>query len=258
GGYAPLGALCERGGILFVFDGAELGESPMAVKGHFLIRLAALTGLLAAGVGLVLVALSLQGASLRSWSDLAPNFQSFNIKDLGLGLILVGGLLALVGLVVEIKVSLGAVAGQRGAFGSNVILQILLAAVLLAGLNVFSFQHSLRWDWTRDHQFTLSPELQSRLSQLRDKTKIVVLERHVALGQLGDKPDNFDSAAERKVVEKVKDLVDQFQEMGPQFAVTVLDVQEEGYQDKLNDVTRDDKNLRAAIDQAPDNTIFFS
>jgi hypothetical protein len=230
----------------------------MAARGHFLIRLAALTGLLTAGVGLVLVALSMQGASLRSWSDLAPNFQSLTIKDLGLGLILIGGLLALMGLVVEIKVGLSAVAGQRGAFGSNVILQILLAVILLAGLNVFSFKHYLRWDWTRDHQFTLSPELQNRLGELRDKTKIVVLERHVALGQLGDKPDNFDSAAERKVVEKVKDLVDQFQEMGPQFEVTVLDVQEEGYQDKLNEVTREDKNLRTAIDQAPDNTIFFS
>jgi hypothetical protein len=230
----------------------------MAVKGHFLIRLAGLTGLLAAGIGMVLVALALQGAPLRSWSDLAPNFQSLGIKDLGLGLILLGGLLALVALVVEIKVGLSGVAGQRGAFGLNVVLQILLAVVLLAGLNAFSFKHYLRLDWTRDHQFTLSPELRSRLSELRDKTKIVVLERHVALGQLGDKPDNFDSAAERKVVEKVKDLVDQFQEMGPQFEVTVLDVQEEGYQDKLNDVTRDDKNLRAAIDQAPDNTIFFS
>src|SRR5438128_9094116 len=230
----------------------------MAVKGHFLIRLAGLTGLLAAGVGLVLVALALQGAPLRSWNDLAPNFQSLGIKDLGLGLILLGGLLAFVALIVEIKVGLSAVAGQRGAFGSNVVMQILLAVILLGGLNAFSFKHYVRFDWTGHHQFTLSPELRSRLSELRDKTKIVVLERHVALGQLGDKPDNFDSAAERKVVEKVKDLVDQFQEMGPQFEVTVLDVQEEGYQNKLNDVTRDDKNLRAAIDQAPDNTIFFS
>src|SRR5206468_8909919 len=230
----------------------------MAVKGHFLIRLAGLTGLLAAGVGLVLVALALQGAPLRSWNDLAPNFQSLGIKDVGLGLILLGGFLAFIALIVEIKVGLSAVAGQRGAFASNVVVQILLAVILLAGLNVFSFNHFLRFDWTRHHQFTLSPELRSRLSELRDKTKIVVLERHVALGQLGDKPDNFDYAAERKVVEKVKDLVDQFQEMGPQFEVTVLDVQEEGYQDKLNDVTRDDKNLRAAIDQAPDNTIFFS
>jgi len=173
-------------------------------------------------------------------------------------LILIGGLLALLALLVEIKVGISAVAGQRGAFGLNVILQVLLAIALLAVVNAISFHHYLRFDWTRGNQFTLSPELRARLGELRDTTKIVVLERHVALGQLGDKPDNFDSAAERKVVEKVKDLVEQFQEMGPQFEVSVLDVQEEGYQDKLDDLTRDDKNLRAAIDEAPDNTIFFA
>ena len=227
----------------------------MAVKWHFLLRLIGLTGLLAAGVGLVLVALVLQGAPLESWRSLSPNFESPEIKDLGVGLILIGGLLALLALLVEIKVGISAVAGQRGAFGLNVILQVLLAIALLAVVNAISFHHYLRFDWTRGNQFTLSPELRARLSELRDTTKIVVLERHVALGQLGDKPDNFDSAAERKVVEKVKDLVEQFQEMGPQFEVSVLDVQEEGYQDKLDDLTRDDKNLRAAIDEAPDNTV---
>ncbi|HEV2946509.1 MAG TPA: hypothetical protein VGX70_03985 [Gemmataceae bacterium] len=232
----------------------------MAVKWRFLIRLLGLTGMLAAGVGLVLL-VGLAGAghgiSLH-WTDLAPNLQSLGMKDLAVGLVLLGGFLAVLALVVEIKVGINAIAGQRGAFGFNVILQILLAVVLLAGLNAFSFHHYLRFDWTRDREFTLSSELRTRLSELRDKTKIIVLERHVALGQLGDKPDNYDSAAERKVVEKVKDLVEQFQEMGPQFEVTVLDVQEEGYQDKLDDLTRNDKELRSAIDDAPDNTIFFS
>jgi hypothetical protein len=228
----------------------------MAVR--FLIRLMGLTGLLAAGVGLVLVALVLQGAPVESWRSLTPNFQSPGMKDVGVILILVGGFLAFIALLVEIKVGISAVAGQRGAFGFNVILQLMLAVVLLAGLNAFSFHHYLRFDWTRDRQFTLSPDLRTKLAELCDPTKIIVLERHVALGQLGDKPDNYDSAAERKVVEKVKDLVDQFQEMGPQFEVTVLDVQEEGYQDKLDELTRNDKELRSAIDEAPDNTIFFS
>jgi ABC-type uncharacterized transport system len=230
----------------------------MAVRGHFLIRLMGLTGLLLASVGLFLAIHVLPSDPLQIWVHLTSESVFRGIKILAVGLTVCGGLLALIALVVEIKVGLRAVAGQRGAFGSNVVIQILLAIILLAGLNAFSFKHYLRWDWTRDRQFTLSPELRNRLSELRDKTKIVVLERHVALGQLGDKPDNFDSAAERKVVEKVKDLVDQFQEMGPQFEVTVLDVQEEGYQDKLDELTRNDKNLRVAIDQAPDNTIFFS
>jgi hypothetical protein len=230
----------------------------MSVRWHFLIRVLGLTGLLAAGVGLVLVALVLQGVPLENWRNLTPNFQSPGIKDIGVALILIGGILAIVGLLVEIKVGVSAVAGQRGAFGFNVILQVLLAVAVVAVLNAISFHHYLRFDWTRDRAFTLSADLRSKLGELRDKTKIVVLERHVALGQLGDKPDNYDSAAERKVVEKVKDLVEQFQEMGPQFEVTVLDVQEEGFQDKLDELTKNDKNLRKAIDEAPDNTIFFS
>src|ERR1700757_3708373 len=99
----------------------------MAVKWHFLIRLLGLTGLLGAGVGLVLVALVLQGAPLESWRSLYPNFQSPGIKDLGVGMIAIGGFLALVALLVEIKVGISGVVGQRGAFGLNVILQIVLA-----------------------------------------------------------------------------------------------------------------------------------
>jgi hypothetical protein len=230
----------------------------MAVKWRFLIRLIGLTGLLAAGVGLVLATNVVPYDPLQSWKTLTTDFRNARLPEISLGLISIGGILALLALFVEIKAGLSAVAGQRGAFGFNVILQILLAVVLIAGLNAFSFHHYLRFDWTRDREFTLSSELRTRLSELRDKTKIIVLERHVALGQLGDKPDNYDSAAERKVVEKVKDLIEQFQEMGPQFEVTVLDVQEEGYQDKLDELTRNDKDLRAAIDEAPDNTIFFS
>jgi hypothetical protein len=217
-----------------------------------------LTGLLAAGVGLVLATKVVPYDPLQSWKTLTTDFRYAGLPEIALGLVSIGGILAILALIVEIKAGINSVAGQRGAFGFNVILQILLAVVLLAGLNAFSFHHYLRFDWTRDREFTLSSELRTRLSELRDKTKIIVLERHVALGQLGDKPDNYDSAAERKVVEKVKDLIEQFQEMGPQFEVTVLDVQEEGYQDKLDELTRNDKDLRAAIDEAPDNTIFFS
>src|SRR5438105_1219406 len=70
-------------------------------------------------------------------------------------------------------------------------------------------------------------------------------------------PDAGDFAAERKVVEKVRDLVDQLRELGPRFKVTVLDVEEEGYEDRLAALTRDAPELRAAIDAAPENSIFF-
>jgi hypothetical protein len=225
---------------------------------HFVIRFLGLSGLLAAGVGIVLLSMILKGTSL---GDLQPNLNNPGLRELGLGLIAGGGLLALLALIAEIKVAIGMITGQRGAFGSNVFLQVILATVLLAGLNAFSFKHYLRFDWTKDRQFTISDEpdkLRSRLGELRDKTTIVVLLRHVAMGQLGDKPDNYDSAAERKVVEKVKDLVDQFQEFGSQFEVNVLDVQEEGYQEKLAQLTNDNKELGGAIAGAPENTIFFT
>ena len=49
-------------------------------------------------------------------------------------------------------------------------------------------------------------------------------------------------------MEKVYDLVEQVREFGPQFKVVVLDVEEEGYDDKLNALTKDAPELRQAID----------
>ena len=75
---------------------------------------------------------------------------------------------------------------------------------------------------------------------------------------LTDKPDRYDYAAERKVVEKVKDLVVLLRELGPQLRVEVLDVEEEGFDDKLKELTENAPALRQAIEAAPENSIFFS
>src|SRR5262249_17510650 len=117
--------------------------------------------------------------------------------------------------------------------------------------------HYVRWDGTHDKLFTIPQEIRDQLSQLRGETTIVVHQRHTAFGQLAEKPDNYDSAAERKVVEKVKDLVEQFQELGPRFKVEVLDVQEEAYQDKLAALTEHAPELREAIERTPENSVFF-
>jgi hypothetical protein len=232
---------------------------------HFLIRLAGVTGLLAAGIGLVLAAEGL------TW--------------LGLLLALIGGALAVIGLVVEIKEGVQQVAGQRGAFASNVALQVGLAVLLLIGVNVFSFLHYSRADWTRDHKFTLSHDLRDKLGRLQGDTTIVVYQRHKTFGVMSEKPDAYDYAAERKVVEKVKDVVEQFRELGPKFKVSVLDVEEEGFNAKLDELidqlvpqfveraraespekraenidqlTKEQvKQLRAAIDAVPENSVFF-
>src|SRR5207248_7671623 len=117
--------------------------------------------------------------------------------------------------------------------------------------------HPARYDWTRDRQFTLPVEIVAQLGKLNGETTIVVYQRHKTFGALTDKPDRYDYAAERKVVEKVKDLVEQFRELGPRFRVVVLDVEEEGFDDKLAQLTKDRPALRKAIDAAPENSLFF-
>jgi hypothetical protein len=204
---------------------------------HFLIRLAGLTGLFVAGAGLVL--------TVVEW------------QDLGWQLVTYGGAVALLALLIEFIGIVRLSAGRRSAFGSNVVLQVVLAAALLVGCNAYSFFHYVRLDTTHEKLFTIPQEIREQLSQLRGETTIVVHQRHLAFGQLADKPDNYDSAAERKVVEKVKDLVEQFQELGPRFKVEVLDVQEEAYQDKLAALVENAPELRQAIERTPENSIFF-
>jgi hypothetical protein len=240
---------------------------------HFFIRFLGLTGLLAAGFG---VAASFLEGVLNRW-QLLTGLNEQNLQtdydfaretiigergELGVRiavtLLLAGLALALFALLLELLIGLFFVAGRRSVFGINAFLQIALAAALLVGVNVYSYRHYLRYDWTSAHQFTLPEDIRGQLAQLQGETTIVVYQRHKTFGQLTDKPDAYDYAAERKVVEKVKDLVDQFREFGPQFRVVVLDVEEEGYNDKLAKLTQDNDELRKAIDSAPENSIFFA
>ena len=110
---------------------------------------------------------------------------------------------------------------------------------------------------TRERQFSLPPTVAAELARLRGPTTIVVYQRHKTFGRLSEKPDATDYAAERKVVEKVQDLVDLFREFGPQFRVEVLDIESDGYEEKLDALTREAPALRAAIAGAPENSIFF-
>jgi hypothetical protein len=225
---------------------------------HFLLRLLGLTGLLVAAVGLVLLTVYHQ-APLDNGAepDAVQPWTLAWLEEPGVYLTLGGSALAGLALLVELGVGLYFLSGRRGAFGSNVAVQIALAVALVVGINFFSFSHYLRFDWTRDHLFTLDETIRQQLSQLRGETTIVVYQLHKSFGQLADKPDMYDYAAERKVVEKVKDLVDQFRELGPQFRVVVLDVEEEGFHDKLKELTTNAPELRAAIDETPENCVFF-
>jgi hypothetical protein len=247
---------------------------------HFLIRFLGLTGLLAAaaGAGLAVlrhlvpswdesrslwdnartIAQSAYATGDEHIRDVVRGFPGELFPRIVVGLVVIGGALALFALLIEFLVLLRLAAGRRSAVRLNALVQIGLATVILVGVNLFSFWHPLRFDWTTSKQFTLPEGIERQLRQLNGETTVIVYERHRTFGTLTDKPDQYDSAAERKVVEKVKDLVDQFREFGTKrFHVEVLDVEEEGFSDRLMALKGDAPQLGEAIELAPENSIFF-
>jgi hypothetical protein len=229
---------------------------------HFLVRFLGLTGAVCALVGLVL----LEPASWQAIEDVVVNTVTGTVvpqvdaKGIGAYLLTGGAAAVALALLVEALVILFGVAGRRSAFGFNAVLQAAMAAALLVGINYWSFGHSLRFDCTREKLFTLPTDLRERLRELdaKGKTTVVVYQRHKTFGALTDKPDRFDYAAEKKVVDKLKDVVALLREVGPQLSVEELDVEQEGFDDKLAKLTEHAPELRKAIEAAPENSIFIS
>ena len=171
----------------------------------------------------------------------------------------VGVVAVAVALAVELLGALVLITGRRTAASATATVGTVAAVALLFFVNAYSFTHHARLDYTRDKQFTLPPDLADRLRTLRPEspTTIVVLQKHKIFGTLSDDRDAFTKAAEEKVTEKIKDLVDLFRELGPRFNVVVLDTESFGYRKQLDDLTRDAPELRDAIKTAPENSIFF-
>ena len=170
----------------------------------------------------------------------------------------VGALAAILSALIELLNA--AFSGSRRAAASSVATVGIAASVaLLVLVNVYSFTHYGRYDCTRDQRFTLKPELAAELGKLRTSspTTIVVLQKHRMFGTLSDERDSYTKGAEEKVTEKVKDLVDQFREFGPQFNVAVLDTEAFGYKEARDALTKDAPELKAAIEAAPENSILF-
>ncbi|HEX5271412.1 MAG TPA: hypothetical protein VFW33_13025, partial [Gemmataceae bacterium] len=250
-------------------------------KLHLLLRLLGLTGLLALVVGFVLAAtvglLPAWGGvwtweAVRDYVKLAYDdgfevlFHALGdfpvpdrLKVVAAALLFAGTPFALLALLVEALAGLRFAAARRGAFGTNALIQVVLAAALLVGVNFYAQQDGnyRRFDMTHDHLFTLPDPLQKQLRELKGETTIVVYQMHQPLGFVpaGEKRDRYESAAERKVVEKVEDLVEQFREFGPQFKVVVLDSQEEEFDARRQALPEE---LRQAIDKAPEDSIFFA
>jgi len=155
---------------------------------------------------------------------------------------------------------------RRGAAGAGGMLQIGLAIALAIGVNWFAFQHYRRFDWTWDNAFTLNPKVREQLAQLRGDsssdggsvTDIIVFQRGIAFGHGGDhKPDSLDAAAGKKIVEKVQDLADMFQDLGPRFRVQVFDYRERTYKSRMDALQASNKELYEAMQAAPVDSIFF-
>jgi len=232
----------------------------MGTRVRFLLRLLGATGLLIALAAGLFLASSLGSVTVDDATHVYKNAIDGTAGQTAriIAFALAGGL-ALIALllVVEMLGMLSSGARGRGVTGANSFVQIVLAVGIVAGLNVFAFNHSVDVDLTRAKQFTLPAEVVSELQKLKSETTIVVLQQHKTFGQLSAKPDRFDYAAERKVVEKVIDLVDVFRRFGPQFRVVVLDVEEDGYDAKLAELVKNYKNLGDAVKTAPENSIFF-
>lgn len=230
--------------------------SLMWTRLHFLVRLLGLLGIQAAVAGLILI--QVEGARPLDPGQDEPTLSAIQRTLMGRYLLIGGGIAALFALVVEGLVVVRFVAGRRSALGANALVQVVLAIGLVVLVNTWSFHQHARLDWTRQGMFTLPGSVRAQLAQLdpKSETSIILYQRHRS-SSTSDKPDPYDLEAERKVVEKVKDLVDLFREVGPQFRVEVLDVAARGFDEKLKQLTRDAPELKKAIDEAPDNSILI-
>ncbi|MBX9628641.1 MAG: GldG family protein, partial [Gemmataceae bacterium] len=235
---------------------------------RLLVRVLGLTGLVASAAGAVVLSTvygwpesqaAAEETARSAWASASEGGGDTFTRVASV--VLVAGLAGVVvALVVELLGGLFLVAGRRTAGGVTATLATAAAVALLVFVNLESLSHHRRYDLTRDARFTLPAGVADDLRRLRadSPTTVVVFQQHKTAGSLSGKPDSYDYAAERKVVEKVTDLVDQFRAFGPRFRVAVLDVEDEGYERQLADLTKEVPELKAAVEAAPENSIFFA
>jgi len=242
-------------------------------RSHFVLRFLGLTGLFVAAFALVLLLIE-SAESAAPWSYFAAKVATLrHLAQMGapqtytetvLALLVLGLAFGLLTIIIEVMLILRLTAGRRSAFAFNAFVQVGLAVLLVVGVNAYAARHYLRFDLTRTQQFTLPAELQNELRKLNGPTTIIVYLPHQSFGQrsrsLEPETARYVYAAERKVIDKLNDMVNQFREFGSgsAFKVVVLDVEDERFQNKLEAATQDNAPLRDAIKKAPENTIFFS
>ena len=239
---------------------------------RFFLRGLGLTGLLTFVAGAVLASSTwpeLSGEPRQAWHVASEAMKGplGEPAKVAAFLILISAGAVVAWLLIEVVSGLFLVTGRKSGAGVNNTAQMALAVALVVVVNAISFQHYSRNDATRDKRFTLAPELQDQLRKLDPKspTTIVVLQMDKTSAAEPDRSDALSSAAQAKIVEKVRDLVEEIREFGPQFDVHVLHTKDEEFDGKLDALTKvgDDRELakksklRTAIQTAPENSIFF-
>ncbi len=235
---------------------------------RFLLRGLGLAGVAVAVVGACLAAAALPAVDFGTkagWKSVGPLLAEAASGDHGTlaqagTYMLVGGLGALaLAVAFELLGALVTGVGRRTAASTSATIGATAAVALLLVVNAYSFTHFQRFDCTRDKRFTLPPELAEQLGTMRASapTTIVVLQKHKMFGNLRAERDSYTKAAEEVVTEKVRDLVDLFRELGPQFKVAVLDTEAFEYPARVEALTAGAPELLAAIDAAPENSILF-
>ncbi len=120
-------------------------NAPQWSRRHFHIRLAGLAGVLVGGAGVALAAAG------YFWA--------------GAALALVGGAGVAAALVFEVQSATHFAGGRRASAGARVAVQVLLAAFLLAEVNLFSYFHYHRFE--DDHRSPCPTQLWPVLRQAR-------------------------------------------------------------------------------------------
>lgn len=221
---------------------------------HLLARVLGMSGIMAALVGAFM------------WFVLEDEYRGMMTVIVGLGV-------ATLALFFEVRTISQLLSSRRGAFGFNVLLQIVIVLAIVGGANYFSFYHFQRYDLTRDHAFTLDDGIRKQLEQLRGETEIVVYQKPVTVAPLTiaeqDKEtrkkaqfamyqkERIDHAAQRKIIEKVKDLAERFADFGPRFRVHEFDPKSEQAEYKLAEISAISQELADAVLAAPESSVFF-
>lgn len=237
---------------------------------RFAVRLLGLLGASTAALGGVLAAvLAPQVLSADFWKSPVDSLTPLVSGDagtatqVGVCLALAGVGLVLVWLLVELAGGLFLVTGRKSAEGTLTFVLAALAVAVLVVVNWVSVEFYGRGDFTRDKRFTLDRALVDDLKKLdpNTPTTVLVLQLDKTSAFDPDQPDAVTSYAQQKITEKVLDLIDELRqhpELSARFDVHVLSRKDEKFEERLGVITGDKPELRAAVEAAPESSIFFA